>query len=108
MVCDWCKGSNSKLGQVRDQHLRDQTTATVVQCSRERLAVGESSSQRQDLQQVREMSANLQFALSWAGVPEGDQEKWFKTKVSDDMLVLWALRGKARWIELGTAAMTLL
>ncbi len=52
------------------------------------------------------MNANLQFALDWAGVPKADQEKWFKTRVSDDMLVMWANRGKVQWLEFATAALT--
>ena len=52
------------------------------------------------------MNANLHFVLEWAGVGKDDQEKWIRTRVSDDMLVMWALRGKVEWLEFLTYAMT--
>ena len=51
------------------------------------------------------MNANLHFVLEWAGVGKDDQEKWTRTRVSDDMLVMWALRGKVEWLEFLTYAM---
>ena len=52
------------------------------------------------------MNANLPFALEWAGVTVEVQDKWYKTKVSDDMMVMWAERGKVKWLEFMTSVMT--
>ena len=100
------KRSSSELAKDRDQCLRDQTATAVVQRIWYGITVGQPCTQRSNLQKDREMNANLSFALEWAGVDKSDQEKWEATKVSDDMLVLWALRGKLRWLEFMTSAMT--